>query len=398
MSCRDKETAATITNEIGIMKGVPHHENLVNFLLFQVNSENNFYFFMEYCNGGNLEKYMLRNKYLFEEGQLQDFMVQFCRGYRVLLDAHVIHRDIKPENILLHNGTFKIADFGFAKFIKPEEVGINANLSSKGTPLYMSPELFFDRVGSEKVDVFSLGIVLYRMAFKGIHPFHDETKRFKSIREYGAHVESCPLRFPARHVRSKELVDLLKRMLEKDKDKRISWQEIFKHPFLRGLDQEKEASSPTKLCSSEKFRNQLDIVNASMVRCEKVFHDEQETVSMPSVPNILMKKGSQLHEKLMRSKQIYTLVEHVSRKLVKLSESSFFPSYLQTLMRKIAIAGLQYALNLLEELQTMSGDWSEVSTEEVRSMEALFHSDREVLTKFLLRITDKKRYMPREYE
>ena len=182
INCRDKETATTITNEIGIMKSIPHHENLVNFLKFQVSSENNFYFFMEYCNGGNLEKYMIRNKYLFEEEQLQDFLRQFCSGYKVLLDAHVIHRDIKPENIMLHNGTFKIADFGFAKFIPQEDMSTNTNISSKGTPLYMSPELFFDRVGSSKVDVFSLGIVLYRMTFKGQHPFYDENKRFRSIR------------------------------------------------------------------------------------------------------------------------------------------------------------------------------------------------------------------------
>jgi serine/threonine protein kinase len=87
----------------------------------------------------------------------------------------------------------------------------------------MSPELFFGKVGSDKVDIFSLGIVLYRLAFKGSHPFYDETKRFKSIREYGYYMESCPLRFPSKHDRSKELIDLIKRMLEKDKDKRISW-------------------------------------------------------------------------------------------------------------------------------------------------------------------------------
>ena len=37
----------------------------------------------------------------------------------------------------------------------------------KGTPLYMAPELKFEESGSSKVDVFSLGIVLYRLAFCG---------------------------------------------------------------------------------------------------------------------------------------------------------------------------------------------------------------------------------------
>lgn len=110
---------------------------------------------------------MQSHKYLLAEEDIQDFLVQFCAGYRVLMQAGVIHRDIKPENIMLNDGTFKIADFGLAKFLKPEEVCINTNLSSKGTPLYMPPELYFDKQGSSKVDVFSLGIVLYRMAFRG---------------------------------------------------------------------------------------------------------------------------------------------------------------------------------------------------------------------------------------
>lgn len=103
---------------------------------------------------------------------------------------------------MVNDGTFKIADFGFAKFVKPEEVGVNANLSSKGTPLYMPPELYFDKQGSSKVDVFSLGIVLYRMTFRGIHPFYDETRKFRSIKEYAKYMESCPLRFPKKHNKS----------------------------------------------------------------------------------------------------------------------------------------------------------------------------------------------------
>lgn len=81
-----------------------------------------------------------------------------------------------------------------------------------------------------------------------------------------------------------------------------------------------------------------------------------------------------------------------------LSENTLFPAYLKTLMKKIAIAGLQYSLFLVEELQKTSGNWSEILPEEIRSMEVIFDKDREILTQFLLRITDKKRYMHREYE
>ena len=64
-------------------------------------------------------------------------MKDFVKGYRVLYDCHLIHRDIKPENILLHNGTFKIADFGLSR--KMNHHNLTQNLSVKGTPLYIAP-------------------------------------------------------------------------------------------------------------------------------------------------------------------------------------------------------------------------------------------------------------------
>ena len=65
-----------------------------------------------------------------------DFLKQFCRGYQVLYDNKIIHRDIKPENILIHNGVFKIADFGLAKKMSNHE---DLSISMKGTPVYMAP-------------------------------------------------------------------------------------------------------------------------------------------------------------------------------------------------------------------------------------------------------------------
>lgn len=71
------------------------------------------------------------------EHKIWDFLQQFCRGYQVLHDAHIIHRDIKPENILIHEGTYKIADFGLAKHM--QNTSCMENMSLKGTPLYIAP-------------------------------------------------------------------------------------------------------------------------------------------------------------------------------------------------------------------------------------------------------------------
>lgn len=80
----------------------------------------------------------------------------------------MFHRDLKPENILIHNGTAKLADFGFAKVIEEDKKDIAAHGTSVGTPYYMAPQIL---AGEEylnsnvsyciKCDVWSLGVILY---------------------------------------------------------------------------------------------------------------------------------------------------------------------------------------------------------------------------------------------
>lgn len=142
ISIQDEETAKTVKSELMILKELPHNPHLVNCMKVQISSERNFYIIMEYCNQGNLEKFIFDHKNDLHEERIWFFLKQFCQGYQVLYDRSIVHRDIKPENILIHNGNFKISDFGLAKAI--QDVETIQNISSKGTPIYMAPELHFE--------------------------------------------------------------------------------------------------------------------------------------------------------------------------------------------------------------------------------------------------------------
>jgi serine/threonine protein kinase len=89
-----------------------------------------------------------------------DIFHQVMLGLNYMHLQSITHRDMKPENILLvsddlDNFDVKIADLGFAcKYDK--ETGLDLVL---GTPLYMAPELVMHQKYSEKVDVWSLGVI-----------------------------------------------------------------------------------------------------------------------------------------------------------------------------------------------------------------------------------------------
>lgn len=91
--------------------------------------------------------------------------LEFCRKY------DIIHRDIKPENIFIAaSGDYKIGDFGIAKTVEKTRVG----LSRKGTYVYMAPEVYNGSAYGATVDIYSLGIVMYKLLNNNRTPFMPE--------------------------------------------------------------------------------------------------------------------------------------------------------------------------------------------------------------------------------
>ena len=106
-----------------------------------------------------------------EENEVIKLGVDLCKALELCRMYDIIHRDIKPENIFIAaNGDYKIGDFGVAKTIEKTKMG----LSRKGTYLYMAPEIYSSRPYGPTVDIYSLGIVMYKLLNENRLPFLPE--------------------------------------------------------------------------------------------------------------------------------------------------------------------------------------------------------------------------------
>jgi hypothetical protein len=141
--------------------GLASHPNIVQaFLIAQIGTKP--YIFCEFIDGENLRSILVRVTELPMD-QILSIVTQICDALHHAHTNGLVHRDIKPENILIRkDGVVKLTDFGVAKAIPDGVLTQSADL--KGTIPYMAPELFTSGAEwDQRVDIYSLGIVLYEM-------------------------------------------------------------------------------------------------------------------------------------------------------------------------------------------------------------------------------------------
>ena len=233
---QDPQKIAALSNEILISAGVDN-ENLVK-ILDLTDIESDKYIVYEFCNGGDLRRY-LRYFKRFDERAVQYIMSQVLSGLKELHDKKIIHHDLKPENVLVELRPFEIKDkknieekkkyekdvdnilqltdkkrylnqFNISNnninIEKEKEIVYNTLLKSKikvsdfglskfkednnekmlgGSPLYMDPNLFepnveIKTIENEKVDIWAIGIFAYELFF-GKRPFNSPSQSLKEL-------------------------------------------------------------------------------------------------------------------------------------------------------------------------------------------------------------------------
>jgi len=217
-----------VKTEIEIMKFC-RHKNIVR-LIDNFEDMENIYIVLEYLSGGNLNFFLSQQQTLLTEERIKDLILQMANGISYLHNFGIIHRDLKPENTMMTDGSekayIKIVDFGLSKIL-----GINEKSNEAyGTLSYAAPEVIQKSEYNNKVDVWSLGIIMFFL-ITGNLPFNDKNNNFGKI---ASEIAKKPLKFePVIWNRiSNDPKDLVTRCLERDIKKRYNILEILEHPWF----------------------------------------------------------------------------------------------------------------------------------------------------------------------
>ena len=192
-----------------------NHESIVKCIdIYEDN--NSIHLVLEEITGGDLFDHIIHS----QEGKLSedeaiDLLFQILEGLHYLHDEiGIVHRDIKPENFLLYNDgkriKIKLIDFGFATYCKRDET-MNEQL---GTPQYAAPEIFEQIPYTNKVDMWSVGVVLFNM-IKGTQPFSNGDIDFVKNQVLNKEINYSGFK-------NDELKSLCQQLLDRDSEKRIN--------------------------------------------------------------------------------------------------------------------------------------------------------------------------------
>lgn len=224
------------------LAGKLSHPHIVKILDAEMDGDVN-YAVMEYVEGSTLEKYA-EVDHLLPISMVAEITYKCCKALEYAQYQGVIHRDIKPANILLQGETnIKISDFGSAAIQSQQ----TTQVSGVGSPAYMSPEQVKELALTHQTDIYSLGVVMYKL-LTGKLPF-DASNNFSMIYHIINIDPPPPSMF--RPEIPQELDVIVRRAMEKDVAKRYQTWDQFARDLVGFFSH--IAPSRNEIFDTEKF-------------------------------------------------------------------------------------------------------------------------------------------------
>ena len=172
-----------------------------------------------------------KNGKKFNSKDIYEILIQLNNTFKIMKEKRIVHRDLKPQNILIKYKSqdkkdyiVKLCDYGISKkTTKYEQV----KTKKIGTKDYMAPEVIDLEGGSNydyKCDLWSLGIIIYELLF-GKVPYQGLNENI-ILNKIKSNL------YQLQKTNDQELDDLISKLLEKNPNKRITWDEYFNHSFF----------------------------------------------------------------------------------------------------------------------------------------------------------------------
>lgn len=216
-----------LKNEVSIMSSVKHPCIIELYTYYE--DETNLYLVLELAEGHIYSKLKKTGK--FPESQAAKLFFDVVRAVEHLHNKNpaIIHRDIKPENLLMVGDTLKLCDFGWSNI----KEAMSLRVTYCGTPDYLAPEMITGEGHNEKLDIWTLGILMHEL-LTGKAPFTPKSvgrDRKEKMKELEENVLRGRIDYPP--YMSGKAITLIGRILQKNPQLRPSASQILQDGWFR---------------------------------------------------------------------------------------------------------------------------------------------------------------------